>query len=105
MKDELTLPEVLSFEWDKGNLLKSKIKHKVESLECEQVFHNDPIYAHDPQHSKQEVRYLTYGLTDQGRQLFIVFTIRGNSIRVISARDQSRKERRCYEKAQSNPEI
>ena len=37
------------------------------------------------------------GHTDPGRRLFIVFTVRNNRIRVISARDMSRKERKIYE--------
>jgi uncharacterized DUF497 family protein len=43
-----------------------------------------------------EPRYYVLGRTNDERHLFIVFTIRKNKIRVISARDMSRKERRIY---------
>ncbi len=105
MNEELVIPEVISFEWDTGNLLKSKIKHKVDSLECEQIFHNDPVYFFDEKHSQKEKRYAVYGEADQGRKLFIIFTIRDDKIRVISARDQSKKERRVYEKNKTNAQI
>ncbi len=84
-----------SFEWDEANLSKNWEKHKVSHFECEEVFFNEPfIAAPDKIHSKREARYYTLGKTNQGRQLFVVFTIRGKKIRVISARDTSKKERR-----------
>jgi len=51
----------------------------------------------DEKHSEQEERYYALGHTDAGRLLFLVFTIRNNLIRVISARDMSKKERERYE--------
>jgi uncharacterized protein len=51
-------------------------------------------------HSDTEPRFLALGQTDSGRRLFVVFTIRGRHIRVISARDMSRRERREYERAE-----
>ncbi len=85
------------FEWDKANVDKNRRKHNVSPAECEQVFFNQPlIVADDAEHSQQENRYYVLGRTDNGRLLFIVFTIRKNLIRVISARDMSHKERRFY---------
>jgi uncharacterized DUF497 family protein len=87
------------FDWDEGNFLKNWEKHGVTVAECEQVFFNRPLLARpDEGHSKAEVRFYLLGKADSGRPLFVVFTIRGESIRVISARDQSRKERRSYER-------
>lgn len=86
------------FEWDEGNISKNWEKHKVLASECEQIFFNKPlIAAQDDKHSKGEPRYFVLGHTDAGRHLFIVFTVRKNLIRVISARDMNRKERRLYE--------
>lgn len=94
------LAECKGFQWDEGNAEKNWIKHKVSRLECEQPFFNEPfIVARDERHSQAENRYYALGQTNAGRLLFIVFTIRGDWIRVISARDMSRKERRVYEKA------
>ena len=94
--------DYLEFEWDEGNANKNWIKHKVNVKESEEVF-IDPkaIISEDPKHSKVEVRWLLLGKTKEGRSLTVVFTKRGNKIRVISARPQGRKERRLYEEKES----
>jgi len=87
------------FDWDRGNLLKNWEKHEVSRSECEQVFFNQPLVAAgDEKHSASEARYYALGQTDAGRRLFVVFTVRRNLIRVISARDMNRLERKVYEK-------
>lgn len=61
------------------------------------MFFNQPlIVAADISHSEQEDRFYALGRTDANRLLFVVFTIRKDMIRVISARDMSDKERRAY---------
>jgi uncharacterized DUF497 family protein len=88
------------FEWDEGNLLKNWEKHGVSAPECEQVFFNKPlITGRDKKHSQQETRFFALGQTDTERLLFVVFTIRNGLIRVISARNMNRKERKVYEKS------
>lgn len=68
--------------------------------ECEQVSFSRPLLVvPDLAHSDKERRLYVLGQTDAARRLFLVFTIRGTLIRVISARDMSRKERRVYEQA------
>ena len=47
-------------------------------------------------HSNYEARFYTLGKNDSGKHLFIVFTVRNNLIRIISARDMNRKERDAY---------
>ena len=92
------LASLTGFEWDEGNLTKNWEKHQVSALECEQVFFNRPLIAlPDERHSESESRFYALGQTDTGRRLFIVFAARSNFIRVISARDMSRKERKIYE--------
>lgn len=87
------------FEWDAGNREKN-LKHGVHASECEQVFFNAPlVILDDPKHSVAEDRYAAFGQTDQGRRLVVVYTQRGNLLRVISARDMNRKEREYYEHA------
>jgi len=62
------------------------------------VFFNRPVITeHDEKHSQEEERFFALGQTDSGRLLFIAFTVRDRLIRVISARDVSRKERKVYE--------
>ncbi|RPJ14741.1 MAG: BrnT family toxin [Deltaproteobacteria bacterium] len=93
-----TITNFTGFQWDEGNLLKNWEKHRVSAVECEQVFFNNPLLAvRDEQHSDSESRFYLLGQTDTGRKLFVVFTTRDNLIRVISARDMSRKERKIYE--------
>ena len=41
---------------------------------------------------------MLWGITDEGRKLTVIFTIRGKKVRVISVRDMSRKEEKSYEK-------
>ena len=85
------------FQWDEGNSEKNWIRHQVTKSECEQVFFNKPlILVDDPQHSKKEKRWYVLGRTEFDRLLFVVFTIRKNLVRVISARDMNKKERTVY---------
>jgi len=91
--------ECTGFQWDAGNSDKSWIKHGVSQAEAEQVFFNQPlILAVDRVHSRTEERLFVLGKTNAGRLLFEVFTIRGELIRVISARDMSESERRSFER-------
>jgi len=90
-------PGFTGFEWDQGNINKNQ-KHKVEFTECEQIFFNEPIIIlDDPKHSVAEMRYAAFGVTDNDRKLVIIYTLRNKKLRVISARDMSRKERSFYE--------
>ena len=85
------------FEWDEQNTAKNWLKHRVSPLESEQIFFNRPfVVAGDKKHSDKEKRFYALGQTNAGRMLFVVFTVRSRLIRVISARDMSRKEREVY---------
>jgi len=89
-----------SFEWNKGNIDKNLKKHKVSNAECEEVFFNQPlIIKEDEKHSQKEKRFLALGKTENNKLLFISFTIRENNIRIISARNMSKKEKQYYEKS------
>ena len=91
------LAECIGFQWDEGNSEKNWIAHQVTRAECEQVFLNRPlVVGDDREHSQYEPRFHALGLTNEGRGLFIVFTVRNDLIRVISARNMSRAERRVY---------
>jgi len=97
-----TLYQCSGFDWNEGNTDKNWLKHKVSSSECEQIFFNHPLLIQDDIiHSKTEQRFYALGQTDLKRFLFIAFTARNNLIRVISARDMSRKERRVYSDEQT----
>jgi uncharacterized protein len=98
----IDLNQIAGFDWDDGNSRKSAEKHDVSQAEAESVFFNDPlIVAEDSRHSATEPRFNALGKTAQDRLLHITFTLRhdGTTIRVISARDMHRKERKIYEQA------
>ena len=95
----IEIEKCIGFDWHEGNFLKNWEKHRVSVSECEQFFFNRPlITAYDKNHSKQGLRFYALGHTDAGRRLFVVFTVREDLIRVISARNMNRKERERYEK-------
>ncbi|MBI2439993.1 MAG: BrnT family toxin [Lentisphaerae bacterium] len=97
MGDTATVPEFEGFDWSGGNAEKNWERHRVTPLEAEQVFFNTPLLqGTDPAHSEMEKRFYALGQTDEGRELFITFTMRGRRLRVVSARAMSRKERRVY---------
>ena len=99
--DLLRLLKCKEFQWDDGNSEKNWVKHCVSRADCEQIFFNRPLITGDAVSvSQAEVRYYALGQTDLGRPLFVVFTIRMNSIRVISAGPMSRRERKVYNDAQ-----
>lgn len=94
----MLLEHITGFQWDDGNIDKNLAKHGVSDSECEEIFFNRPLLITiDQEHSgHDEARYLALGRTNRGRRLFVVFTIRRQLIRVISARKMTRKERRRY---------
>jgi len=93
----VSAPDFEGFDWTDGNADKNWKRHGVAPAEAEQVFFNTPLlWGDDPMHSGAEVRFYALGQTDEGRALFIAFTMRGRRLRVVSARDMSRKERRTY---------
>lgn len=93
-------PDVEGFQWGEGNSSKNWARHGISQTEAEQIFVNRPvIVTGDMTHSGTEARYFAFGRTDGGRLLTVVFTVRGQSVRVISARPMSRRERRGYAQA------
>jgi len=94
------------FDWDSGNIEKIIDKHNVLPSEAEQVFFNEPLLLMDDiKHSQKETRYHALGVTDDQRLLHVTFTFRskGTFLRIVSARDMHRKERRVYEQIEKNP--
>lgn len=91
---------IKGFDWDAGNGRKSTEKHAVSQAEAEQTFFNQPLLIlEDVKHSDVEPRLHALGHSDDGRRLHISFTLRRSDrlLRVISARDMSRKERTIYD--------
>ncbi|OGE80733.1 MAG: hypothetical protein A3H72_02075 [Candidatus Doudnabacteria bacterium RIFCSPLOWO2_02_FULL_48_8] len=95
MKDP-EISEPIDFEWDQYNQTKIRFKHGVTPKEAEEPFFNEKIVNFDESHSKTEQRYKLLGSTNAGRILLVVFTIRNNKIRIISARSANKKERNYH---------
>ena len=89
---------VVGFDWDEGNVDKSFIKHGVKPSQSEEVFLDEFLLVlADTNHQQVEHRWMAIGSTFQGLLLFVVFTVRGQKVRVISARMANKKERVFYE--------
>lgn len=88
----------MQFEWNESKAGQNLAKHGVSFEEAKTVF-DDPLYIdfYDPDHSEDEERYLIVGESNQRRLLIVSYTERGNSIRIISAREVTRTEREAYE--------
>ena len=86
------------FEWNEGNSAKNEAKHGVTDRESEEIFFNKPLIVTRSSTRGKEIRYVALGKTYGSRLLTVVFTVRANRIRVISARPMSRNERKVYEK-------
>ena len=88
----------MEFEWDPRKADSNKQKHGVTFQEAATVF-GDPlaITFADPDHSEDEERYITFGLSTQKRLLVVSQADRGNKTRIISARLMTHKERKIYE--------
>jgi len=90
---------VLQFEWDQGNRGKNFKRHKVTDEECEEAFFDpEKKILRGRLHSDREERFVMLGKTKRDRLLFVVFTMRSDKIRIISARDLGRKEIPLYGK-------
>ena len=102
----ITLDKPLSFDWDSGNIKKNLLKHGVTNKECEELFDcPDKRILNDKTHSLKERRYIIIGETYKKRYLYLVFTLRGQKIRVMSVRDLNKKEYHLYEKRTKNTKI
>jgi uncharacterized DUF497 family protein len=88
----------LVFEWDANKAKQNVKKHRVSFEEASRVF-ADPLSRtiFDPLHSDDEDRFIILGQSQKQRLLVVVFTDRGERIRIISARVATRRERNDYE--------
>ena len=87
-------------EWDNRKAAANLRKHRVSFEEAVTAL-RDPfaVTYRDPDHSEEEFRFLTFGLSSMGRILVVAHTEREEAIRLISARSATRSERRAYEEA------
>ena len=93
-----TKANITSFEWDRGNSDKNFNKHGITKTEAEELFIDEKVITHpDLKHSQKEARFIAIGKTSKGKLLFVIYTIRGENIRVVSVRVANKKDRETYE--------
>ncbi|NER08825.1 MAG: BrnT family toxin [Okeania sp. SIO3C4] len=88
----------MNFEWDQNKADSNLSKHGVSFDEATTVF-DDPLYLDffDPDHSYGEYRYIIIGQSSNNRLLLVSYTEHGETVRLISAREATRRERKDYE--------
>jgi uncharacterized DUF497 family protein len=88
----------VQFEWDPIKDAHNRAKHGVSFDEAKTVFEDTLFICFaDPSHSQGEARYLMLAQSHQGRLLVVAYTERGGALRLISAREATRRERKRYE--------
>lgn len=88
----------MKFEWDPDKASSNLRKHEVSFEEASTAL-SDPMAATgaDPDHSIGEFRYVTFGISERGRLLVVAHTEQDETVRIISARLASKRERKIYE--------
>ncbi|MGK7943799.1 MAG: BrnT family toxin [Microcystaceae cyanobacterium] len=88
----------MEFEWDTDKAESNLRKHGVSFEEAVTIF-ADPylLFTEDSKHSQREEREWAIGESEKGLLLVVVFTMRENNTRLISARKATKQERRNYE--------
>lgn len=91
----------IRFEWDDTKAIKNLRKHQISFDEAATIF-DDPMFITfiDEEHSVDEERYITIGLSNRGRLLVVAHTERADKIRIISARKATKKEAQFYAEAE-----
>ena len=88
----------MQFEWDPKKAKLNLRKHGITFDEAATVFLDDlSLTGYDPDHSNDEDRFVTFGISNSGRLLTVAHTDSKESIRIISARPATRAERNLYE--------
>ncbi len=89
---------MMNYQWDYDKAQSNLRKHKIRFADAVFVFQDESaITLEDTEHSEDEDRYVTIGMDALGQILVVIFTWRGNTIRLISARKATARERKVYE--------
>jgi uncharacterized protein len=86
------------FDWDENKAKSNLQKHNISFYEASSVF-DDPLAQifYDPEHSIEEERFIIIGYSKYNKLLFVSYTERNNFIRIISARNTTKNERKHHE--------
>lgn len=88
----------LHFEWDDEKANSNLKKHGVSFAEAMSVFNDElSLTIADELHAVAEYRLIDVGMSSRGRMLVVVYTERGDVVRIISARKANKREIKDYE--------
>jgi uncharacterized DUF497 family protein len=88
----------MQFDWDARKAATNFDKHGVSFEEAATALRDAlALTGEDPDHSAGERRFVTFGVASSGRLLVVAHAERGTTIRIISAREATKQERRVYE--------
>lgn len=94
----------VEFEWDPAKASTNLTKHGVAFDEAATIFGDSlSVTMRDPDHSIDEDRYVVVGMSNRQRALLVAYSERGTRVRIISARQLTRSERRAYENSRKEP--
>ena len=85
----------MQFEWDEAKRAENLAKHGVDFVDAARVLSRSPLVLADERRDYGEPRYIAWGELN-GLLLSVVFTVRGEALRIISARRANARERRRY---------
>ena len=86
----------MDFEWDENKRRLNLKKHRVDFLDAALVLVSAPVILEDCRQDYGEPRYLAFG-DMEGLLIVVAFTLRGDAVRIISARRGNARERKHYE--------
>ena len=93
---DCTYNPVMDYQWDVNKSEANLKKHRVDFVDAVTVF-SDDFALTIPDDYPDEERFVTIGMDALGRILVVIYTWRGDSIRIISARKATNRERKQYE--------
>lgn len=92
----------MAFEWDDAKNAANIAKHGIDFEDAIRIFEGPVLEKADDRRNYGEIRLIAFGVAE-GRELAVVYTMRGGRCRIISARRAHSRERKAYREAHSGP--
>jgi len=92
------MTENIEFEWDEKKNQSNIKKHNLSFDEATAIFENPVVTIIDERFDYGEVRKVSYGKLRSAGIFTVIYTVRDNKYRIISARKSKQKERKIYDK-------
>ncbi|EAW39111.1 MULTISPECIES: BrnT family toxin [Lyngbya] len=86
----------MAYQWNRDKAIANLRKHGIDFADAVSIFSDDLAITITDERFEEE-RFITVGMDAFGRILVVVYTVREDEIRLISARKATRKERQQYE--------